>query len=78
MPRARHPGRRVPSWACDPLQDTVRSLVDTLGLKAKLIFQPIRVAVCGNMVSPPLFESIELLDRADVLARIDTTLETVF
>ena len=65
-------------WACDPLQDTVRSLVDTLGLKAKLIFQPIRVAVCGNMVSPPLFESIELLDRADVLARIDTTLETVF
>ena len=34
----------------------------------------VRVAVCGNMVSPPLFESIELLSRADVLARIDAAL----
>lgn len=65
-------------WACDPLQDTVRGLVDSLGLKAKFIFQPIRVAVCGNMVSPPLFESIELLPREDVVARIDKTLDTVF
>lgn len=65
-------------WACDPLQDTVRGLVDSLGLKAKFIFQPIRVAVCGNMVSPPLFESIELLPREDVVARVDKTLDTVF
>ncbi|WP_303250408.1 hypothetical protein, partial [uncultured Slackia sp.] len=36
------------------------------------------VAVCGNMVSPPLFESIELLDRADVIARIDSVLAEVF
>ena len=41
-------------------------------------FQPLRVAVCGNMVSPPLFESIELLDRADVIARIDATIAEVF
>lgn len=65
-------------WTCDPLQNACRALVETLDMKAKLLFQPLRVAVCGNMVSPPLFESIELMDRADVLARIDSTLERVF
>lgn len=65
-------------WACDPLQDKVRELVDTFDMKAKFIFQPVRVAVCGNMVSPPLFESIELLSRDEVIARIDMTLEEVF
>ncbi len=44
----------------------------------KLLFQPLRVAVCGNMVSPPLFESIELLSREDVLARIDYVTKEVF
>ena len=65
-------------WRCDPLQDTCRELVDSLGLKAKLIFQPIRVAVTGSQVSPPLFESIELMKRSDVVARIDYTLSEVF
>jgi glutamyl-tRNA synthetase len=66
------------AWACDPLQDRCRELTEKLDMKAKFVFQPLRVAVCGNMVSPPLFESIELLDRSDVLARIDSTLEQVF
>ncbi len=65
-------------WQCDPLQDTCRELVDSLGLKAKLIFQPIRVAVTGSQISPPLFESIELMKRSDVVARIDYTLSEVF
>ena len=65
-------------WACDPLQNACRALVETLDMKAKLLFQPLRVAICGNMVSPPLFESIELMDRAGVLARIDSTLERAF
>ena len=47
-------------------------------MKAKFLFQPIRVAVCGNMVSPPLFESIELMSREDVLARFDATLAAAF
>lgn len=65
-------------WECNPLQDTVRGLTEKLDLKAKFIFQPIRVAVTGSQVSPPLFESIELMNRDDVLARIDYTLDTVF
>ena len=65
-------------WACDPLQDACRELTEKLNLKAKLIFQPIRVAVTGSQVSPPLFESIELMDRADVVARLDYTINEVF
>ena len=65
-------------WACEPLQERVRELTETLDLKAKFVFQPIRVAVCGNMVSPPLFESIELLPREDILARIDKTIAVVY
>lgn len=65
-------------WECEPLQERVRTLTETLDMKAKGVFQPVRVAVCGNMVSPPLFESIELLPREDILARIDQTLSEVF
>ncbi len=46
------------------------SLVDGLGLKPKLAFAPVRVAVTGRRVSPPLFESLEILGRERVLERI--------
>ena len=65
-------------WKCEPLQAACRELCEPNGFKAKNLFQPVRVAVCGNMVSPPLFESIELLSREDVVARIDATLEAAF
>lgn len=53
----------------------MRGLLEKLGAKPKFVFQPIRVAVCGNMVSPPLFESIELLDRAVVEQRLEAAAE---
>lgn len=65
-------------WNCDVLQEKARALTEALDMKAKFLFQPLRVAVCGNMVSPPLFESIELLSRNDVLARIDSTIALVY
>jgi len=58
------------AWECTPLQDACRALCEPLEIKAKLLFQPLRVAICGNMVSPPLFESIELMDRKQVCSRI--------
>ena len=61
-------------WAFDVLQDTCKAKGEEAGLKPKLLFQPLRVAVTGNMVSPPLLESIVLMDRADVLTRIDEAL----
>lgn len=66
------------AWEAEALQEACRARGEELEFKPKLLFQPLRVAVCGNMVSPPLFESIELLPREDVLARIDQVTEEVF
>ena len=65
-------------WECAVLEEKCRALAEPMDMKLKNLLQPLRVAVCGNMVSPPLFESIELLKRSDVLARIDSALELAF
>jgi glutamyl-tRNA synthetase len=46
------------------------ALVDGLGLKPKVAFGPVRVAVTGRRVSPPLFESMELLGAPAALERL--------
>jgi glutamyl-tRNA synthetase len=51
-----------------------KTLVDDLGLKPRLAFGPVRAAITGSRVSPPLFESIELLGRDSTLARIGAAL----
>ena len=50
------------------------ALVEGLGLKPKLAFGPVRVAVTGRRISPPLFESIELLGKERTLARLQAAL----
>ena len=65
-------------WEAAVLEEKCRALAEPLDMKLKNLLQPLRVAICGNMVSPPLFESIELLKREDVLARIDATVAEVF
>ena len=43
-------------------------------MKAKHLFQPIRVAISGTTISPGLFESLEVLGREETLRRIDAVL----
>ena len=50
------------------------ALVDEMGLKPRNAFGPVRVAVTGRRVSPPLFESLELLGRERSLARLPSAL----
>ncbi len=45
-------------------------LVDGLGIKARLAFGPLRTAVSGQRISPPLFESMEILGKTSTLARL--------
>lgn len=45
-------------------------LIDELGLKPRKAFGPLRVAATGTSISPPLFESFELLGRQRSLARL--------
>lgn len=53
------------------LQDALRArLVDGLGIKPRLAFGPLRVALTGRAVSPPLFESMEILGAAECLGRL--------
>src|SRR3954454_16787669 len=46
------------------------AVVDGLGIKPKFAFGPLRVAVTGRRVSPPLFESMEILGRESTLTRL--------
>lgn len=46
------------------------ALVEGLGLKPRLAFGPVRAAITGRRISPPLFESLELLGRESALARL--------
>ncbi len=47
------------------------SLIDGLGLKPRVAYGPARVALSGRRVSPPLFESMELLGKSVTLDRLE-------
>jgi len=62
---------RLAEWAHGEIEGALRAaLLDELGLKPKAAFTPVRVAVTGRRVSPPLWESIELLGRDRTLGRL--------
>ena len=53
------------------LEESLRArIVDEMGVKPRLAFGPLRVAVTGRQVSPPLFESMEILGRDSSLTRL--------
>jgi glutamyl-tRNA synthetase len=65
----------VQSWDTGSIEAALRArLVDELGLKPRNAFGPVRVAVTGARVSPPLFESMELLGRERSLRRLGAAL----
>ena len=53
------------------------ALVEDLGLKPRVAFTPLRVAVTGRRVSPPLFESMEILGKDATLARLEALRATL-
>jgi len=61
-------------FSADLLEQRCREAADAAGMKAGAFFSPLRVAVTGRTVTPPLFDSLELLGRDRVLARLDTAL----
>jgi glutamyl-tRNA synthetase len=64
------------TWQTDAIDEALRSaLVEELGLKPRNAFGPVRVAVTGRRVSPPLFESLELLGRERAMARLSSAQE---
>jgi glutamyl-tRNA synthetase len=64
------------SWSTAAIEEALRAaLVEGLGLKPRLAFGPVRIAVTGRRISPPLFESLELLGRDRSLTRLRGALE---
>jgi glutamyl-tRNA synthetase len=64
------------SWDIPSIEGALQALPEKLGMKPRFVFQPIRVALTGTTVSPPLFESIALLGREKTFARLSKALES--
>lgn len=62
----------------DAIEEALRTaLVEGMSLKPRVAFAPLRVAITGRRVSPPLFESMELLGKESVLARLSALRATL-
>ncbi|MET0316656.1 MAG: glutamate--tRNA ligase [Rhodococcus fascians] len=68
----------LPEWRTADLEESLKSaLIDGLELKPRKAFAPVRVALTGSHISPPLYESMELLGREKTLARLAAARATV-
>jgi glutamyl-tRNA synthetase len=56
------------------IETALRQIVEDRGVKPGKVFQPVRVAIAGQTISPGIFESVALLGRDETLARIDAAL----
>ena len=65
----------IPAWTAGNIERALKeSVVEGLGIKPRKAFAPVRVAVTGRTVSPPLYESMELLGREVSLRRLRNAL----
>jgi len=62
---------KLEPWTAPSVEEALRPIPEALETKPKLVFQAVRVAVTGSLVSLPLFESITLLGRERTLARLE-------
>jgi glutamyl-tRNA synthetase len=60
----------LPDWQAPAIQAAVDGVAAVLGAKLGVVAQPLRVAVAGNSVSPPIDETLRLLGRERTLARL--------
>jgi glutamyl-tRNA synthetase len=61
-------------WKPEPLENAIKDVCAAMNLGLGKVAQPIRVAVSGAAISPPIFQSLELLGREKTLTRIDRCL----
>lgn len=67
----------VSPFIASEIESALRAVPERIGAKPKVVFQAVRVAVTGSTVSPPLFESLELLGRDNTVRRIAAARELV-
>jgi len=59
----------------EDMETMLRSLAEQKQVGLGKVAQPLRVAICGTTVSPPIFDSVDMLGKEKTLARIDMTLK---
>jgi len=64
--------RQLADWNAEDLKSTVEAIGEQHDLKKGKAQAPIRVAVTGRTVGPPLFEALEVLGRDEVIRRLTT------
>jgi glutamyl-tRNA synthetase len=64
----------VEPFTLEEVQAALEAVVTARGVKAKQVFQPVRVALAGRAVSPGIFETLAVLGREESLRRIDAAL----
>jgi len=65
----------ISDWTHSAIEAALRSsLIEEMGLKPRIAFTALRIATTGGTISPPLFESMELLGKEAALARISAAL----
>ena len=65
----------ISDWSHTEIEAALRtSLIEEMGLKPRIAFTAIRIATTGSVISPPLFESLELLGKEASVARITAAL----
>jgi glutamyl-tRNA synthetase len=64
----------VGEWRAEAIESSLREACEREGLKPRVVFMPVRVALTGSTVSPGLYESLELVGRDESLRRIDEAL----
>ncbi len=65
----------LPVFEAAQIESALREVAERLGLKPRVAFQPVRIAITGNKVSPPLFGSLALLGKEASLRRIERALK---
>jgi len=64
----------VDEWSVESVEAALRAVLEETQLSARRGLQPLRVAISGSSVSPPLFESFVALGRERALTRLDAAL----
>ncbi|HWE01193.1 MAG TPA: glutamate--tRNA ligase [Tepidisphaeraceae bacterium] len=68
---------QVEPWNAGQVEQAIKAFCDQRQIGLGKVAQPIRVAVSGSAVSPPIFETLEFLGRARTIARIDRCLSSL-
>ena len=66
---------RTTPWSADDLKAALESAMESYSIKLGKAQAPVRVAVTGRTVGPPLFESLEVLGRDETLRRLSAALD---